>query len=145
MIRVTSYPQDVDLRLAHGWIALSYWSTNISWNRFKRACANSLIFAAFDGDQQIGFARVVTDCATYAWLCDVFVAEHVRGRGVGRRMMEAIMADDRLQGLRQFVLATRDAHSLYEQFGFKRLGEPDDRFMRIFHPPSEVYGEALPR
>lgn len=141
MIRVTSDLASIDLRLAHRWIASSYWSTNIPFETFERACANSLVFAAFDGNHQVGFARVVTDQATFAWLCDVFVAPDARGRGVARRLMEAIMADERLQGLRQFVLATRDAHGLYEKFGFERAGDRAGRLMRIARQPSEVYGE----
>jgi GNAT superfamily N-acetyltransferase len=144
MTRITSDPSAIDLRLAHSWIASTYWSRNIPWARFERACNRSLIFAAFYGDAQVGFARVVSDCATFAWLCDVFVAEHMRNKGVGRRMMEAVMADERLQGLRQFILATRDAHGLYKKLGFESLGEPENRFMRIFHPPSEIYGDSAP-
>jgi GNAT superfamily N-acetyltransferase len=140
MTRVTSDASEIDLRLAHHWISSSYWSTNIPWERFERACTNSLVYAAFDGEEQVGFARVVTDSATFAWLCDVFVAANARGRGIGQRMIAAIMADNRLQDLRQFVLATRDAHRLYGKFGFQPMGEPDGRFMRIARPPAEVYG-----
>ena len=140
MIVVTSDPASIDLALAHRWIASSYWSTNIPLETFRRACANSLVFAAFDGERQVGFARVVTDQATFAWLCDVFVDESARHHGVARRLMEVISADDRLRGLRQFVLATRDAHGLYEKFGFQRVGEPGGRFMRIARPASELYG-----
>jgi len=144
MIRVTTDLALIDLRLAHRWIASTYWSTNIPYDRFDRACRNSLVFAALDADQLVGFARVVTDRATFAWLCDVFVPESARGHGVSRRMMASIMAHESLTGLRQFILSTRDAHGLYEQFGFRRLGEPDGRFMRIARPPAEVYGPPLP-
>lgn len=139
---MTSDPRAIDLRLAHRWIASSYWSTNIPLSVFERACANSLVFAAFEGSEQVGIARVVTDGATFAWLCDVFVAERARGRGVGHRLMEAITSDDRLQGLRQFVLATRDAHGLYREFGFKRMGDPEGRYMRIVRPATELYGSS---
>jgi GNAT superfamily N-acetyltransferase len=140
MVRVTSDLASIDLRLAHQWIASTYWSTGIPWERFEQACTNSLVFAALDGDEQVGFARAVTDTATFAWLCDVFVAEHARGRGIGTRLMETIVADPRLQGLRQFVLATQDAHGLYEKFGFERLGEPGARFMRIIRRAADLYG-----
>jgi GNAT superfamily N-acetyltransferase len=139
MIRIISDLASIDLRLAHRWIASSYWSLNIPFETFERACRNSLVFAAFDGEQQVGFARVVTDRATFAWLGDVFVAEGSRGRGVARQLMAAIMADDRLEGLRNFYLATSDAHGLYEKFGFARVGEPDGKLMRIARPPSEIY------
>ena len=119
VIRITTDASEIDLRLAHRWISSSYWSTNIPWERFERACTNSLVYAAFDGDDQVGFARVVTDSATFAWLCDVFVAENARGRGIGQRMIAAIMAG---------------------KFGFQPMGEPDGRFMRIACPPAEVNG-----
>jgi GNAT superfamily N-acetyltransferase len=140
MLRVVTDPTQIDLRLAHRWIASSYWSTNIPWERFERACAKSLVYAAFDGDEQVGFSRVVTDCVTFAWLCDVFVAEHARRRGVGQQLMQAITADRRLEGLRQFMLSTRDAHGLYARFGFEPVGEPHGRYMRIVRSPAEVYG-----
>lgn len=139
MARVTSEPAEIDLRLAHRWIATSYWSTSIPWERFERACANSLIFAAFEANEQVGFARVVTDCATFAWLCDVFVVEQARSRGIGQQLVKAIIEDRRLQGLRQFILATKDAHGLYARFGFQPVGEPDGRFMRIVRSPADVY------
>ncbi len=140
-IRVTSDPREVDVRLAHSWIATTYWSANIPRDVFERACANSLIWAAYTGDRQVGFARVVTDRATFAWLCDVFVAEEARGRGVSRRLIAAVLAHPDLQGLRQFVLGTRDAHGLYEKFGFERIGDTAGRFMRIAQAASTLYGE----
>jgi ribosomal protein S18 acetylase RimI-like enzyme len=82
---------------------------------------NSLCFGAYDGDEQIGFARVVTDGATYGHLMDVFVLSEHRGRGIGKELMRAVMAHPELQGLRKFTLHTADAHSLYEQFGFHRV------------------------
>jgi GNAT superfamily N-acetyltransferase len=139
-IRVTTNPLEVDLELAHRWMATTYWSENIPWPTFENACANSLVWAALDHDRQVGFARVVTDRATFAWLCDVFVAEDARGRGVARRLVEAVLSHSDLQGLRQFVLGTRDAHGLYEKFGFERIGDTAGRFMRIAHPARELYG-----
>ena len=141
MIRLTSDPAAIDLRLAHRWIASTYWATHIPWETFDLACSHSLVYAAFDGDAQVGFARVVTDRATFAWLADVFVAEPSRGRGVASTLMSAIMADERLQGLRRFVLTTVDAHGLYERFGFERLGDRQGRFMGIARMASELYGD----
>ncbi len=141
MIYVTSDRRSIDLRLAHSWIATSYWAQNVPWSVFEKACANSLVWAAHLQNQQVGFARVVTDRATFAWLCDVFVAEEARGQGVARRLVEVVLADGELQGLRQFVLGTRDAHGLYERFGFERIGDTAGRFMRIVHPASALYGE----
>jgi len=139
VFRISSELASIDLRLVHRWIASSYWSTNIPFETFERACTNSLVFAAFDDDRQVGFARVVTDRATFAWLGDVYVDESARSRGVARQLLTAIMADQRLGGLRNFLLATSDAHGLYEKFGFRRVGEPDGKLMRIARPPSEIY------
>ncbi|MGD1033382.1 MAG: GNAT family N-acetyltransferase [Candidatus Dormibacteria bacterium] len=138
-ISVTTDPGRIDLGLAHRWIASSYWATGIPWEWFERACAHSLVFAALAGDAQVGFARVVTDQATFAWLADVFVAEEERGRGVASRLLDAIVEDRRLQGLRRFVLATADAHPLYERFGFERLGDTAGRLMGITRSASDLY------
>jgi GNAT superfamily N-acetyltransferase len=142
MLRVTDDRASIDLRLAHRWIASSYWAAGIPFDTFERACDRSLVFAAFDGARQVGFARVVTDSATFAWLCDVYVEEADRGRGAGRKLMEAVMEDRRLQGLRRFVLATGDAHGLYEKFGFERVGEPAGILMQILRPAAEIYGSG---
>lgn len=139
MISVTTDAERIDLEVAHRWIASSYWATGIPWAWFERACAHSLLFAALDGEVQVGFARVVTDQATFAWLADVFVADAERGRGVASRLLGAIIADPRLQGLRRFVLATADAHPLYERFGFERLGDTAGRLMGITRSASELY------
>ncbi len=137
-IRVTTDRLEIDVQLAHRWMSTTYWSPNIPWTTFEKACANSLVWAALLDDRQVGFARVVTDRATFAWLCDVFVAEDARGRGVARHLLAAVVAHEDLQGLRQFVLGTRDAHGLYEKFGFERLGDTAGRFMRIARPASEL-------
>lgn len=97
---------------------------------FVRSVENSLCFGAFSGDRQVGFARVVTDRATYAYVCDVFVLESERGCGVGKRLMRAIMEHPDLQSLRRWTLFTRDAHGLYRQFGF-RIARYPERLMEI--------------
>jgi GNAT superfamily N-acetyltransferase len=102
----------------------AYWSRGITRETFDRALDNSLNFTALRGSTLAGFARVVTDRATFAWLCDVFVLPAHRGHGVSRRLMDAVMAHPDLAGLRNFLLATRDAHGLYEKFGFAPLAEP---------------------
>ena len=99
----------------------------------ERAVANSLCFAVLHGKAQIGFARVVTDSATFAYLCDVYILEEHRGKGLGKWLMECVMGHPGLQGLRRFSLATRDAHGLYRQFGFRELGNPDIS-MEILRP-----------
>ena len=90
-----------------------------------RSIDNSLCFGAYEGDEQVGFARVVTDTATFAHLMDVFVLSEHRGKGIGKDLMQAVMSHPELQGLRKFTLHTADAHSLYERFGFRRVESLD--------------------
>ena len=102
----------------------------------KKCIEGSVCFGIFEGDKQIGFARVITDCASFAYLADVFVDEEFRGKGLGKWLMEVIKGYPDFQGLRRFMLATRDAHGLYEQFGFTQLSFPE-RWMQIHNP--DVY------
>ena len=111
----------------------AYWSKGLPRDVFERAIDNSLSFVAYGEDEVAGYARVVTDKATFAWLCDVFVLPLHRGNGVARLLMDAVMAHPELQGLRNFMLATRDAHGLYEKYGFAPLAEPA-RWMVIRKP-----------
>lgn len=111
----------------------AYWSVGLPRDIFDTAVANSLPFAAYAGDELAGYARVVTDHATFAWLCDVFVLPAHRGNGVSRRLMDAIMARPDLARVRNFMLATRDAHGLYAKYGFTPLAEPA-RWMAIRRP-----------
>lgn len=103
----------------------SYWAKGRSLEVVKRSIVNSLPFGLFKDNQQIGFARVVTDYATFAWLADVFVLDEFRGRGLGKWLMEVILAHPDLQGFRRWVLSTKDAHSLYRNFGFNELKRPE--------------------
>ena len=96
----------------------------------ERSIDNSICFGAYEGDEQIGFARVITDGATVGYLGDVFVVDGHRGKGVGKELMRAVLAHEATQGLRRFVLATVDAHTLYEQFGFRPLHDPE-RWMEL--------------
>jgi GNAT superfamily N-acetyltransferase len=131
-IVVTTDPSRLDLDVIHGYLARSYWAPGIPREVVARAMEHSLCFGAFEGDRQVGFARVVTDRATFAYVCDVFVLESHQGRGVGKQLMAAIMAHPELQGLRRLALFTRDAHGLYRQFGFGETRFPD-RFMEVFN------------
>jgi GNAT superfamily N-acetyltransferase len=124
--RISIDPADIDL----DWLfpALSeraYWALGRTRENLERAIEHSLPFVALAGDRQIGFARVVTDGVTFGWICDVFVDEAERGRGVGDLLMGAIAADPRLSTLRRLVLATRDAHGLYARHGFVELRNPE--------------------
>jgi GNAT superfamily N-acetyltransferase len=134
-LSITTDPSRLDLDVVHGFLATSYWAAGIPRETVERAVRHSLCFGAFDGDQQVGFARVISDYATYAYISDVFVVPSHRGRGVGKQLMAAIMAHPDLQRLRRWTLFTRDAHGLYRQFGF---GEPrhPERLMEILSPPS---------
>jgi GNAT superfamily N-acetyltransferase len=106
----------------YSWLTGSYWSTGIRRDVVERAFANSLSIGAYageaEGGAQLGVARLVTDQATFAWLCDVYVVEEARGRGVARAMVQALLDDPRLQTLRRWCLATRDAHGVYAPLGF---------------------------
>jgi N-acetylglutamate synthase-like GNAT family acetyltransferase len=125
---VSDDPGRFDLRRAHGWIAgRSYWAEHIPFETFARACANSLVVGAYAADgTMVAMARVVTDRATFGWVCDVFVDEAHRGAGLGKQMMAYLKAHPDLQGLRRLHLATRDAHGLYAQFGFSALTQPEN-------------------
>jgi len=140
MIVVDSNPAKLDMDVIHDFLTNCYWSRGISRELLERAIRNSLCFGVYEGDRQVGFARVVSDQATFAYLADVFILESHRGRGLAKQLVAAIAADPRLQGLRRWVLVTRDAHLLYEKFGFKALAAPD-RFMELHDP--DVY--AAPR
>jgi len=109
----------------HAYLTQSYWAEGIPLALVRKSMEHSLCFGVFANGEQIGFARVVTDRATYAWLADVYVLEAYRGRGLASWLLEAVLAHPELQGLRRFALATRDAHKLYERFGFTPLTKPE--------------------
>jgi GNAT superfamily N-acetyltransferase len=122
-----------DIETAHRWIsAESYWAKDLPRDIFERSLRNSLCFCLHDaaGDLR-GFARVVTDRATFAYLCDVFVCPSVRGQGAGKALVQAAMEHPDLQLLRRWMLVTRDAHRLYEPFGFKAPENPERLMVRL--------------
>lgn len=126
-----------DVEAIHAFLARTYWSPGVPRTVVERAIEHSLCFGVFHDGVQVGFARAVTDRATFAYLSDVYLLEAHRGRGVARRLVAAIMAHPDLQGLRRIMLATRDAHGLYAKFGFRPLAAPD-RMMEVHRP--DVYG-----
>jgi GNAT superfamily N-acetyltransferase len=127
-------PLRVDRERVHRWLSHeAYWSIGLGRTVFERAVHHSLVASAYLGDEQVGFARVVTDRATFAWLCDVFVTPPARGQGIGTRLVAALLAQPDLQGPRRWGLRTRDAHALYERFGFTALAEPQ-RAMERHNP-----------
>lgn len=103
----------------------SYWAARRTTEQTETAIKNSLCFGVYDGDIQIGFARVVTDFATFAYLGDIFILEEFRRRGLSKWLMEVIINHPDLQGFRRWILATKDAHSLYEKYGFTKLKHPE--------------------
>ena len=115
----------IDVAAVHAFLATAYWSPGIPEETVRRAIHGSLCFGIYHGAEQVGFARVITDQATYAYLSDVYVLDAHRGRGLAKWLMEVIMSHPELQGLRRFSLSTRDAHALYAQFGFEVVGNPD--------------------
>ena len=125
-----------DLDMVHGFLTESYWAEGISREVVARSIQNSLCFGVFCDGKQIGFARVISDYATFAYIGDVFVLESYRGHGLGKWLMECVIGHPWLQGLRRWTLLTRDAHGLYGQFGFTPLKKPD-RYMELHDP--EVY------
>ena len=132
---VSSDPGRLDLDVIHGFLVGAYWSTGVPRAVVERAVAHSLCFGVYAGAAQVGFARVITDRATFAYLADVFILEPYRGQGLARWLMECIEAHPDLQGLRRWLLATRDAHGLYAGVGFTPLAAPE-RWMerRLPHP-----------
>jgi GNAT superfamily N-acetyltransferase len=122
-----------DLDMIHGFLTNCYWAEGISRDVVRRSIENALCFGVFEYDKQVGFARVITDYATYAYIGDVFILESHRGKGLGKQLMHAIMSHPGLQNLRRWSLVTQDAHGLYKQFGFTPLAKPDG-YMEIRNP-----------
>ena len=116
----------LDIDMIHKFlIEDSYWAQTRTFEQTRTAIENSICFGIYLNDRQVGFARVVSDRATFAYLGDVFILDEFRGRGLSKRLMEAIVSHPELQGLRRWLLATKDAHGLYEQFEFAPLRLPE--------------------
>jgi GNAT superfamily N-acetyltransferase len=116
----------LDLGLIHNYLSTeTYWATGRSREVVERSIENSLAFGIYKAGEQVGFARIVTDYATFGWVADVFVLPEHRGQGLSKWLMEVILAHPRLQGFRRWVLATKDAHGVYERFGFIPLHRPE--------------------
>ena len=131
----------LDLDVIHGFLSRSYWAAGIPRETVVRSIENSLCFGVYDGANQIGFARVISDFATYAYVADVFILEPYRERGLGKELMASIMAHPDLQGLRRWSLGTRDAQGLYARFGFKPIVNTRSRtVMEIVNP--ELYSRS---
>jgi GNAT superfamily N-acetyltransferase len=136
---ISTDPAKLDVAAVHAFLTQSYWAEGIPLRIVERSVRNSLCFGMYEGDAQIGFARVISDFATYAYLADVYVSEKYRGRGLAKWMMECIQQYPELQGLRRWSLVTRDAHGLYEPFGFTRLAKPEGYMERVV---ADIYKKA---
>lgn len=134
---VSTDPARLDLDAIHAFLVSSYWARGIRREVVERSIANAIPFGLYEGARMVGFARVVTDRATIAYVGDVFVLEPWRGRGLSRWLMECVLEHPELQGFRRWLLATRDAHALYRKVGFTPLAAPD-RWMEIRDP--DPYG-----
>jgi len=135
--RISSDQSELDIESIHEFLSTSYWAEGIPMETLNRAISNSLSFGVFSKEKrQVGFARVITDSATYAYLADVYILEDHRGKGLSKWLMHEIMSHPDLQGLRRMTLATADAHGLYEKYGFSELAKPEV-FMENWNP--EVY------
>ena len=121
---ISDDPARLDFEAICGFLSRAYWANKRPQEVIRKSLQFSLNFGVYDGNRQIGFVRVITDRATFAYLCDVFVHEDYRGKALGKWMMECILAHPELQGLRRWSLATHDAHGLYKQFGFTELSDP---------------------
>lgn len=125
-MEINNDKQQLDIVLIHRFLSEeSAWAKDIPLEKVQQSIAHSLCFGGYENGQQIAFARVVSDFATFAYLMDVFVLKEHRGRGLSRQLMAAVQAHPQLQGLRRFLLASSDASGLYQKFGFKALGKPE--------------------
>jgi GNAT superfamily N-acetyltransferase len=136
---VSTDPARLDASAVHSYLSRAYWCVGIPYKTVERALRHSLCFGLYDEGRQVGLARMITDHATFAYLCDVYVLESHRGRGLGKWLIECVMEHASTLGMRRFNLATRDAHVLYARHGFKPLAHPDNH-MELHKP--DIYKTA---
>ena len=123
----------LDPSVIHAFLTESYWSKGCSMDNVMRRIENALCFGVYENDKQVGFARVITDKTTFAYIADVFILENYRGQGLSKQLVTFILEQPDLQNLKRWLLATRDAHGLYTQFGFSPLSNPEI-WMDIMNP-----------
>lgn len=136
-LEISTDPARLDIDLIHRFLETSYWAKGRRRSVVERSIRNSLCFGAYLAGRQVAFARVVSDRAVFAYLMDVFVVPEFRGRGISKTLLRSVLSHPDLQNLRVFLLATRDAHDLYSQFGFRPLGRPE-RWMAIENRGSDA-------
>jgi predicted GNAT family acetyltransferase len=129
-------PARIDMETVYGFLRTAYWSTGIPRETVEKSIRHSLAMGLYDGERMIGFARVITDYATFAYVGDVFVLDAWRGRGLATWLTECLVGHPELQGMRRWILATRDAHNVYARVGFKPLANPQT--MMTIHDP-DIY------
>ena len=128
---VSTDKSKIDVETVHDFLSHSYWAENIPLGVVRKSIENSLCFGIYHQQKLVGFARAISDFATFAYLADVFILQSHRGKGLSKWLMECVLKHPELQGLRRWMLATKDAHGLYEQFGFKSFHWPE-RWMEKF-------------
>ena len=143
MIELDDDPARLQRARIHGWLQSSYWSPGVARDTVERAIAGSHCLGVYDGDEQVAFARTITDHATFAWLADVWVAEYRRGEGLGRRMVRWFLDHPDFAGIRRFALVTGDAHGVYAALGFHPPLRPE-RYMERLDPEAAARLKALP-
>jgi GNAT superfamily N-acetyltransferase len=135
--KISTDKKKLDLDVIHEFLSKrSYWAVGISLERLKKSIENAMCFGVYQGKNQMGFARVITDFATTAYIGDVFILEPFRGKGLGKLLIKTIIGHPDLQNLRLWILGTKDAHGLYEKVGFRKTADTHaaDRFMILFDP-----------
>lgn len=138
---ISTDPARLDLQVIHGFLSQTYWAKKIPPALVEKMVRHGLCFGVYHQGRQVGFARIISDYTTFAYLSDVFVLPEHRGRGISKSLVETVMAHPDLQHLRRWMLVTRDAQSLYEQFGFTIVPHPD-RHMEIVH--GDIYEKGFP-
>lgn len=129
---INTAKEKLDLKVIHNYLKDAYWCKNIPLKIVEKSIEESLCFGVYHHEKQVGFARVITDFATFAYLADVFILTEYQGNSLGKWLIKTIVEYPDLQEIRTFSLATKDAHGLYEQFGFKPLAEPKKRMLKIY-------------
>ena len=132
---ITTDTATFDLDVIHGYLTHSYWKRGVPKNLVAQAVANALCFGLFERDQQIGFARIITDYTDFAYLCDVFVLEAYQGNGLGAWLIETVIAHPGLQSVRNLSLGTRDAQEFYRKFGFQEMDQPNRWMIKLQDRP----------
>lgn len=129
---ISTEKKRLDVGVIHDFLTHSYWAAGIPLETVERSLEHSLAFGVYHGERQVGLARIITDYTTFAYLADVFILEEYRGRGLSKWLMKAVVEHPALQGLRRWILFTRDAHGLYEKVGFTASSTPERMMERLF-------------